>query len=181
METVDRDNLLLIGVCGPPHGVTGEVKVIPETDDPSRLLDLEKVWLGSSAKDAEPRAVESARFQTAKRGLIVLLRLRGVASREVAEGLRRQRVYALQDDLPPLADDDLFLHDILGLNVLLEDDAASPIGVVSDVIEGVAQDLIVVQRPGLPDALIPDVEEIVIDVDIDAGTITIRPPEGLLD
>jgi 16S rRNA processing protein RimM len=49
------------------------------------------------------------------------------------------------------------------------------------VIEGVAQDLLVVRRPGQPDALVPDVPEIVVAVDPEAGTLTLRPPEGLLD
>jgi 16S rRNA processing protein RimM len=183
METFDRDSLLLVGVCGPPHGVKGEVKVVPETDDPSRLLGLERVWLGTSAATARRMAVVSARFQTGKRGLTALLRIEGVDDRESADALRRQRVYALQDDLPPLAEDDIFLHDMLGLEVLVEEDggATTPIGVVSDVIEGVAQDLLVVQRPGQPDALVPDVDEIVVNVDTRARTITLRPPEGLLD
>ncbi|MDX1530756.1 MAG: 16S rRNA processing protein RimM, partial [Rhodothermales bacterium] len=40
MPSVSADSLLLVGVCGRPHGVRGEVKVFPETDDPERLLDL---------------------------------------------------------------------------------------------------------------------------------------------
>lgn len=183
MEPVDRDSLLLVGVCGPAHGVRGEVKVIPETDDANRLLALERVWVGSSVEVADERAVERARFQTSKRGLTVLLHLAGVASREAADLLRRQRVYALEADLPPADDAPAFLHDLHGLDVFAETDdgAREHVGTVADVIEGVAQDLLVVRRKDRPDALVPDVDAIVVDVNLDARAITLRPPEGLLD
>jgi 16S rRNA processing protein RimM len=95
------------------------VKVIPETDDPARLLALRRVWLGASVDLAGERAVVGARFQTSKRGLTVLLQLAGVASREAAELLRRQRVYALEADLPPADDAGPLLHDLAGWTVLL--------------------------------------------------------------
>ncbi len=177
------DSLLIVGVCGPPHGVRGEVKVIPETDDPARLLGLERVWLGASAEGARERAVEGARPQTSKRGLAILMKLDGVADREAAQALRKRLVFAHEDDLPGLEEGEIFLHDLPGLAVLLasENGSAEPIGTVAEVMEGVAQNLLVVRRDGRPDALIPDVPEIVTDVDLDAGTITVQPPEGLLD
>lgn len=183
MTTTERDSLLLVGVCGPPHGVRGEVKVIPQTDDPQRLLGLERVWLGPTPADAAEIAVVGARPQPGRRGLVVLTRFEGVTDRSAAEALRRLHVYASPDDLPPLEEDEIYLHDLRGLEVLARtgDGAPELVGVVTDVIEGVAQDLLVVRRQGLPDALVPDVEEIVVDVDLDARTITILPPEGLLD
>lgn len=183
MTDLDRDNLLLVGVCGPPHGVKGEVKVIPETDDPARLLGLERVWVGASAAEAVEFTVEATRFQQAKRGLVVLLRLAEVPHREAAEILRKRRVYAHAEDLPALEEGGTYLHDLPGLAVLVEDEegATERVGVVADVMEGVAQDLLVIRREGFPDALVPDVPEIVIDVDLEGGTLTLRPPEGLLD
>jgi len=182
MTDFDRQSLLLIGVCGPPHGVKGEVKVIPETDDPERLLDMQRVWMGASPETAVERVVERSRLQTAKRGLVVLMHFEGVADRDAAETFRRSRVYARIDDLPALGEGQHFLHDMLGLEVFSETDhGPERVGVIADVIEGVAQDLLVVRREALPDVMVPDVDEIVIAVDIEARTITIRPPEGLLD
>jgi 16S rRNA processing protein RimM len=181
MSETERDSLLLVGVCGPPHGIRGEVKVIPETDDPERLLGLERVWVGTSLEEARPREIVGARFHTSKRGLVVLMQFRGADTPEAAEALRKHRVYAHEDDLPALDEGDLYLHDLVGMAVLLEENGAEPIGEVAEVIEGVAQDLLVVRRPGQPDALVPDVPEIVVAVDPEAGTLTLRPPEGLLD
>jgi len=176
-------DLLLVGVCGPPHGVKGEVKVIPETDDPARLLGLERVWVGASAEGAVPFEVSSARMQQGKRGMTALFHFAGIAHREAAEALRRRGVYAAAEDLPPLEEGEAFLHDLPGLAVLVEaeDGSTEAVGTVAEVIEGVAQDLLVVRRDGRPDALVPDVPEIVVAVDFDAGTLTLRPPEGLLD
>jgi 16S rRNA processing protein RimM len=183
MPATQHQELLLVGVCGPPHGVRGEVKVIPETDDLQRLLDLEQFWIGTSADDAGERKVASARLQTGRRGPVVLVHFEGLVDREGAETLRRLRVYARPDDLPPLDEGDVYLHDLPGLEVFAETEGGEVerVGVISDVIEGVAQDLFVVRREGQPDALIPDVEAIVTEVDLDARRVTIRPPEGLLD
>lgn len=182
MSTDLQQDLLLVGVCGPPHGVKGEVKVIPETEDPERLLSLERVWVGLSAEEASERKVGKARIQSGKRGAVVLMHFDAVTSRDAAEALRRHRVYARVEDLPALAEGQYFLHDLLGLEVFAESkNGTERVGVIADVIEGVAQDLFVVRREGLPDALVPDVDEIVVDIDMEARTLTIRPPEGLLD
>lgn len=173
------DSLLLVGTVGRPHGVVGEVKVVPETDDPERLRALERVFVGDAPERAVERAVEGLRFQPTRRGLTALVRLAGIAGRDAADLLRGLNVYAAEDDLPPLDEGEVFLHDLIGLAVVTDEGEA--VGTVTDVLTGGAQPLLVVKRDGKPDALVPDVDEIVTDVDLDAERITIRPPEGLLD
>lgn len=173
------DSLLLVGTVGRPHGVLGEVKVVPETDDPERLRALERVFVGDAPERAEERAVESLRFQPTRRGLTALVRLAGISGRDAADLLRGLNVYAAETDLPPLDEGEVFLHDLIGLAVVT--DEGDEVGTVTDVLTGGAQPLLVVKRDGKPDALVPDVDEIVTDVDLDAERITIRPPEGLLD
>ena len=170
---------LLVGRVGRPHGVRGEVKVVPETDDPERFGDLEHVYLGRHADAATAYTVESVRYQHASRGLTVVLKLEGVASREAAEALRNQEVYAARDDLPPLAEDELFLHDLIGLAVVTE--AGETVGTVSDVLQMPAHDLYVVARDGRADAMIPAVPEFVVEIDMDGGRLVVRPIEGLLE
>lgn len=179
MTPVDPDSLLLVGTCGPPHGVRGEVKVIPETDDPERLAALDRVFVGADAERARERTVEAMRFHPTKRGVVALVHFAGIGDRDMAELLRGQGVYASEADLPALEGDDVFLHDLLGLDVVTED--GTDVGTVEDVMTGGAQNLLVVRRPGQPDALVPDVDEIVTSIDLDAARITIRPPEGLLE
>lgn len=179
MNPVEPDSLLLVGTCGPPHGVRGEIKVIPETDDPERLADLGRVFLGPSPDRVRERAIESVRFQPTKRGIVALVTFPGLRDRDDAEALRGLGVYAAEADLPALEEGEVFLHDLIGLAVVTEDGEA--VGTVQDVLTGGAQNLLLVQRPGKPDALVPDVDEIVTAIDLDAERITLRPPEGLLD
>ena len=170
-------DLLLMGYFGRAHGVSGEVKVFPETDDPQRFLALERVFVGATAEQARAYAVERVRFQMLKGRTIALLKLEGISSREDAETLSRIGVYASQSDLPPLADGEVFIHDLIGMEVV-EEGGSQPIGTIRDVLEG-AQRLLVVARAGRPDALIPDVPEIVVDINVDERRITVDPPEGL--
>ncbi len=179
MTPTNTDSLLLVGTCGRPHGVLGEVKVIPETDDPERLAALEHVFVGTTAETARPRTIQALRFQTVKYGLTALVCFEGVSGRDAADALRGLGVWASASDLPPLGEGEVFVHDLLGLAVVTEE--GEPVGTVGDVLEGGAQRLLVVRREGHPDALVPDVAEIVTDVDLDAGQITIDPPDGLFD
>src|SRR5690606_18616233 len=116
MPGIAPDTLLLMGRCGRAHGVRGEVKVFPETDDPDRFAALARVFVGPSAEEAEERAVERVRFQPQKGRTVVLLHLGGVPARDEAEALRGLGVYAHEDDLPPLDEDEVYLHDLVGLD-----------------------------------------------------------------
>lgn len=173
------DSLLLVGRVFRPHGVRGEVKVIPETDDPERLEGIETLFIGSSPEAAEPVGVEIVRFQHVRQGITVIVKLVGVDSREEAVALRDQSVYAREEDLPPLDEGEFFLHELIGLAVFAEDGGA--IGTVDDVLSTPAHDTIVVRRDEGQDVLIPLVDEFVADIDLDEERIVIRPIEGLLE
>ncbi len=172
--------LLLVGRIGKTHGVQGEVKVIPETDDPERFAALETVFLGQQPEDAAPHPVASVRFQQSKRGLTVVLKLDGIETMEQAAALRRKAVFAFEEDLPPLDDDEFFLHDLIGLDVVTEQ--GEGIGAVKDVLELPAHHVYVVARPDKPDAMIPAVPAFIAEIDIHgAQRLVVRPIEGLLD
>ncbi len=174
------ETLLLVGRVGKTHGVRGEVKVIPETDDPERFAALETVFLGQQPEDAAPHSVASVRFQQSKRGLTIVLKLDGIETMEQAAALRRKAVFAFEEDLPPLADDEFFLHDLIGLDVVTEQ--GDQVGVVRDVLELPAHHIYVVARPDKPDAMIPAVPAFITEIDIHgAQRLVVRPIEGLLD
>lgn len=180
----DPDHLLLMGTVGRPHGVRGDVKVAPETDDPIRFTGLRRVFVGPSPESAVERAVETVRFQYPKGRTVVLLTLGGMDGREGAEAIRGQRVFALDADLLPLADDEVFLHDLVGFDVAEADADGQPtgrsLGTVRDLFEG-AQLLFAIARDGAPDVLLPDVPEFVLATDVPGRRLLVRPPEGLFD
>ena len=180
----DPDRLLLMGRVGKTHGVRGEVKVMPETDDPQRFADVERLFLGPTPEAAREIAVEGVRYQYPKGRTVILLALDGVETMEAAEDLRNLHLYADPDDLPPLEDGEAYVHDLIGLDVYEADEsgapAAEPFGTVRDLYDG-AQLLFAIGRDGKPDVLLPDVEEFVVSVDVEAGRMVVRLPDGLVD
>ena len=178
---IDPGDLLLIGAIGKPHGVRGEVKVRPETDDPERYVDLERVWVGASPETATERVLDGVRFQYPKGRTVILLGFQGIDTVEDVEAFRGLDVYALQDELPALEDGEVYVHDLIGLAVWDVDDAdqaRDEIGTVRDVYEG-AQLLYAIQRPDGSEVLLPDVEAFVAEIDLEGKRLLIRPPEGL--
>ena len=179
----DPDRLLLMGRVTKPHGVRGEMKVAPDTDDPQRFDGLDRLFVGATPESARERAVESVRFQYPKGRTVVLLSLDGVDSVEAVEDLRGALLYADTGDLPPLAEGQAFLHDLIGLTAVEVDEDGQEIGeigTVRDLYDG-AQVLLAIDRPGAPEMLLPDVDEFVVRLDLDAGRIYVRPPEGLVE
>ena len=177
-------DLLLMGRVGRPHGVRGEMKVTPETDDPARFELLDRLFVGATAEAARERAVAGVRFQFPKGRTVVLLSLEGVDDLDVAETLRGQNLYADAADLPPLEEGEAYLHDLVGLVAFhVGDDGeptGEPLGTVHDVLDG-AQLLFAVRREGRPDVLVPDVEAIVAGVDLEGRRLLLHPLEGLFD
>jgi len=188
MPRINPESLFLVGRVTQPHGVRGEMKVRPETDDPERFGLLDRVFVGADATRAArtEREVRSVRFQSMKNGTVaVLLGLADVTTREAAGDLRGQDVYAHEDDLPPLDEGEVFIHDLIGMTVVVVDEDDQPtgetVGTVRDVYETGASFLFAVAREGRPELLVPDVEPVVREVDAEAREIRILPPDGLLD
>lgn len=179
MESVDPEALILVGTIWRAHGIKGELKVIPETDDPERLLGIETFFMGATPDHAAPQAVEKARLHQIKRGTVVIVKLEGVDTREWAETMRDVNVFAHEDDLPPLEEGEVFVHDLIGLQV--EDEAGEAIGTVENVITSTGHPVYVIAREGKPPAMVPAVDKFVTDVDLEARRIVIRPIEGLLE
>ncbi|MEX0821575.1 MAG: ribosome maturation factor RimM [Rhodothermales bacterium] len=179
MSDVQADTLLLMGRIWRPHGLDGEVKIIPETDDPKRFEDLEVVHTGRTASTTETRAVEKVRFQTTKKGTLVIVKLEGVDSREKAAELNKSSVFVRREDVPPLADDEYFVHDLIGLTAVL--DEGGEIGLVDNVLDLPGQNVLVIAREGREPAMVPAVPEFVRSIDLTSGRVVIRPIEGLLE
>ncbi len=161
-----------------PHGVMGELKVAPETDDPDRFHALETIHVGPDEDSTSSFDIVSVRLQSSRYGITVLLKLEGVSTREAAEALGKQRVFASEDDLPPLEEGEFYLSDLIGLSV--ESMEGDPLGTISDIFEGPGQDLLVIRREHGGTSMVPLVDEIVPEIDLDEGVLRVNPPDGLL-
>jgi 16S rRNA processing protein RimM len=105
-------------------------------------------------------------------------RLTGVTTREEAEALKGTRLYAPRDRLPPLADDEFYHADLIGLDAF--DTGGARLGTVRAVLDHGAGDILEIARPGQPDLLLPFTRAAVPTVDLMGRRIVADPPEGLL-
>jgi 16S rRNA processing protein RimM len=169
------DDLILVGVIGRAHGIKGEVKVVPETDDPERFRAFKRLVFRDARGDREINVL-GVRVQTSSKGETPILRLEGVDSREDAEAMRGTKLLVRESDLP-IGDDEFFYHDLVGAEAVSED--GGKIGIVRDVIDLPGAATIVLRRDGGDDVLIPIVPEFVRDVR--QGRIVLRLIEGMLD
>jgi 16S rRNA processing protein RimM len=156
---------LEIGYVARPHGVRGELRVVTHDPESETLLDVDSVRIGGVDYAIEQaRAVQGA----------FLLRLAGVGDRNRAELLRGQRVAVDRAEIP-LDEGEVFLADLVGCEVVLEDGRGY--GTIAAVETG-PQDRLVI-HDGDVERLLPLVPEFVRDVDLEAGRVTVAPPEDL--
>ncbi len=107
-----------------------------------------------------------------------LIKLKGVESRDEADKFRELFVMVSMEDAIPLEEGELYLYQFIGLKVQTED--GHLLGEIVDIIETGANDVYVVDSADYGEVLIPDTEEVILEIDIDAGMVVVRLPEGLL-
>jgi 16S rRNA processing protein RimM len=192
------DRLLQIGYVSRAHGLRGELKIQLFDAGSEALAHIKSLWLGPPAASeggskpgssgSRPPLERVQAGQGMQRRKIQALRvlgdglhlvsLEGVSDRTAAEKLQSSAVYADRNELPSLDEDEYYISDIIGNQVLLAN--GEPVGTVRSILDTGGNSLMVVARAGASEALIPMVPEIVISVDQEARIVVIDPPEGLL-
>ena len=168
------ENLLRVGVISSTHGVKGEVKVFPTTDDPARFKSLKKVMLdtGREHMDLEIQGVKF--FKN-----MVILKFKGFDSIDEIEKYKGKDLLISRDQAVKLCPDENFIIDLIGLRVVTEDGAE--FGTLTDVIKTGANDVYEVRTGEGKDVLLPAIKECVLGVDLEEGIITVHIMDGLLD
>jgi 16S rRNA processing protein RimM len=158
------------------HGLNGELRVELHTDFPERFASGATIWLGEALI---AKTVQTAREH---KGMI-LLTLDDVTSRDEAEALRDEWLFIPEDAAMELPEGEYWVHDIIGLAVV--DEAGQPVGQVTDILQTGANDVyIITPAAGVnrdKELLIPAIAEVVQNVDLTSGTMTIRIVPGLID
>jgi 16S rRNA processing protein RimM len=161
--------VLLVGRVGKPHGLDGEVYVMPISDDPGRFS------AGSELRHERAGALVVASARRHRNRLLV--RFDGIATRSAAESLRGA-LYVEPGQLRELSPHEYWEHELIGCTVV--DRAGAEVGRVERIVAGAAQDLLAVGT-ARGDRLVPAVREFVVQVDVEARRIVIDPPAGLLE
>jgi 16S rRNA processing protein RimM len=168
-------DLIVVGRIGRPQGIKGEVTVEVRTDDPDDRFAPGAV-LRTDPAERGPLTVEGSRMQ----GRYLVVAFEDVPDRNAAELLRDTMLLVPVADLPPLADEDEYYDsELVGLAAELVD--GTGIGTVVDVLHLPHGDVLAIERPSLPELLVPFVKAIVPVVDVPASRVVIDPPPGLLE
>lgn len=159
-----------IGVITKPHGLKGEMKVFPVTEDMRRFKKLDTVFVERNSSKTEMK-VKGARFQKN----MVLLSLDGVDTVEKAQTYTNAVLYVDRAHAIPLEEGEFYVPDLIGMEVVSEDGAS--VGKLTDVLTTGANDVFVVQ--GEEEHLIPAVKEYIRSVDTEQGLVTVHLIEGM--
>lgn len=160
---------VVLGKVVKAQGLRGQLKVAVYSGEPEVFSSLAKVFVGD-----ESFAVSARRFQ----GRFAILTLEGVCDRGVAESLVGREVSVLRSQMPRLADDEFYWHEMLGLLVVT--DRGQELGTVHSLIATGGHDVMVVVGQGR-EYLIPMVRELVVRQDSEQGVLVVSPWEGLLE
>jgi 16S rRNA processing protein RimM len=164
-----------IGEIVRPHGLRGEVRVVPLSDDPARLEGVHECVLWDAVRDdRRPGRIVGAR----PHGTAFLVTLEGIESVEAAGGVVGRLLALPEAEARPLPPGQFYPWQLEGCQVVTE--AGAEVGRVVRIEGSPAQDLWVV-ADGEREHLVPAVPEIVLDVDLARQLVVIRPPDGLLD
>lgn len=162
---------LVVGKLGKPHGIHGEIVMDVYTDFPERLEVGVVVYIGPQHKP-----IQIARRRPHPRGL--MLSFEGFQSREAVADLRNLLVQVPTADRPALPDGEYYQHQLLGLQVI--DEGGLELGLVTAIIETGANDVFVVKDKEGSEVLIPDIEPVILDIDLGEKQIKVHMLPGLL-
>ena len=171
VEPSAEPHFLAVGRISKPHGVQGEVRVELMTDHPERFEWLKAIYVGEHNPRLVP--IESVRYHQE----VVLLKLEGYPTRTEAELLRGELLQVPKSEAVPLEEGEYFLYQLIGVEVYTE--LGKYLGRLTEILETGANNVFVVEGEE-SQYLLPDIPDVVREVDIDNGRLVIHPMPGLI-
>lgn len=165
---------LKVGVVTSVHGIKGEVKVFPTTDDSRRFKKLKQVYL-DTGKELLSLEIEGVKFFKQ----MVILKFKGYENPDDVMKFRQKELWIDRKDAVRLSKDEYFIADLIDMEVC--DEEGKLIGTLKDVISTGANDVYAVETPEGREVLFPAIKQCVLDVDTEARRMTVHVMEGLLD
>ncbi len=156
------------------HGIKGEVKVFPTTDDSRRFKKLKQVYL-DTGKELLSLEIEGVKFFKQ----MVILKFKGYENPDDVMKFRQKELWIDRKDAVRLSKDEYFIADLIDMEVC--DEEGKLIGTLKDVISTGANDVYAVETPEGKEVLFPAIKQCVLDVDTETRKMTVHVMEGLLD
>lgn len=163
-----------IGQISNTHGLKGELKVRPYTENAKRFEEIKRVLIKKDDKSFDEYEIQSVRYQKD----IVLLRLKGIDIIEQAEKLKGQTLIIPREAGKELEENEFFIADLIGCSVYENDER---IGELIDVFTAGASDVYVIKRSGKKELLLPALKSVIKNVDLENKKIDVEIPRGLDD
>ena len=167
------EDLLKVGVITTTHGVRGEVKVFPTTDEAERFLELDYVLLDTGR---ELRKLEIQNVKFFKN--LAILKSKGIDNINDIEMYKGRDLWIPREEGQELEEGEYYVADLIGMNVLLED--GTVFGTLKDVMETGANDVYVIDTKDRGEVLLPAIRECILDVNVEESTMTVHLMKGLL-
>ena len=172
MENMEQ--FLRVGVISSTHGIRGEVKVYPTTDDPERFLDLDEVIL-DTGREHKILEIEGVKFFKNQ----VILKFKGYDNINDIEKYLKKDLLVDREHAVELGENENFIADLIDMEVVTEE--GKVLGTLTDVIETGANDVYAVKTPEGKEILLPAIRDCILDVNVDEKRMTVHVMEGLLD
>lgn len=167
------EEILQVGIITTTHGVKGEVKVFPTTDDTNRFKKLREVIL-DTGKEKITLEIEGVKFFKQ----MVILKFKGIDTLDDVAKYRQAGLYVTRDNAVKLGRDEYFIADLIGVEVYDESDQL--IGSLEDVIETGANDVYVIRMTDGRELLLPAIKQCILNVDVQGGRMQVHVLEGLV-
>ncbi len=168
------ESYLRVGVIASTHGLKGEVKVFPTTDNPERFRDLKQVILdtGDEYKSLHVAGVKFFKNQ-------VILKFREFQDINEIEQYKGKDLLVTRDQAVPLEENENFITDLIDMEVYTDEDKR--LGILRDVLQTGANDVYVVETEEGKEVLLPAIPSCILKVDVERARMTVHILEGLLE
>lgn len=162
-----------VGVISSTHGIRGEVKVFPTTDDVNRFKKLKKVYL-ETEKEQIPLEVQSVKFFKQ----FAILKFKGIDNINDIEMYKGKSLLVDREDAVPLEENEYYIADMIGMEVYTED--GKKFGILKDVMETGANDVYIIDSEKHGEILVPAIKQCILCVDMEQNRIEIHLMDGLI-
>lgn len=168
------EDLLKVGVITTTHGVRGEVKVFPTTDDANRFKKLKQVILDTE-KEQLNLEIEQVKFFKN----LVILKFKGIDNINDIEKYKGKSLYVTRENAVKLEKDEYFIADLIGMSAVT--DEGEDLGTIRDVLQTGANDVYIIKQDDGEEILVPAIKECILNVDIESGVMKLHLLDGLRD
>lgn len=170
---MDND-LFRVGVIANTHGIRGEVKVYPTTDDVNRFDDLKNVILDTGKEKLELQ-VQGVKYYKN----MVILKFKGIDNINDIEKYKGKDLLVTRENAVPLGKNEYYIADLIDMEVF--DEEGKKLGILNDVMQTGANDVYVIILENGSELLLPNIDQCILDVNVEEKKMTVHVLEGLMD